>query len=333
MGQKRHATSCFVIPTRHRPDYLLRTVQNVVNQTILPREICIVDSSNETPASGEIEALCADAGVKIDYHHPAPRGVAIQRNIGIERSAGDPVFLIDDDIWSPPDTHQQVLREYERSGPELGGVCPSTPSGDRFRWPAHLYHRFFDVVFGIGGWWPDAPSKVTRAFFVGGPTESTEVRLVACFKGHYMSFRRAVFEHERFDEAMPGYAWKGDFDFTYRASRRHRLVLIPNATCVHLRSDASRLSAHDLNRMKVADQIYLHRKLMPQTVPNKIALWWALIGLVLYHLPVSIAKRDPGYATGLITGLWEQVRGKGLIDPGKIGETDPTASSDSHSAM
>jgi hypothetical protein len=44
-------------------------------------------------------------------------------------------------------------------------------------------------------------------------------------------------------------------------------------------------------------------------------LWWALIGLFLYHVPVSIIKRDPGYALGIATGLGEQLFGKGLIDP------------------
>ena len=61
-------------------------------------EICVVDSSDETPARGEIEELCRDAGIELGYVHPAPRGLTIQRNIGIDRTHGDPVFLIDDDV-------------------------------------------------------------------------------------------------------------------------------------------------------------------------------------------------------------------------------------------
>ena len=51
------ATSAFVIATRDRPTDLVKTVASLSKQTVLPAEVCIVDSSDDTPARAEIEAL------------------------------------------------------------------------------------------------------------------------------------------------------------------------------------------------------------------------------------------------------------------------------------
>src|ERR687893_1092438 len=116
------AASAFIIATRNRPDELLVTIESLVQQTVLPAELCIVDSSDETPVRAEIERLCEEVGLSLDYMHPAPRGLTVQRNVGIKRPTGDPVFLIDDDVWLAPDVHEVVLKEYAKWGPELGGV-------------------------------------------------------------------------------------------------------------------------------------------------------------------------------------------------------------------
>ena len=76
---KRKADSCFVIATRNRPDYLRDAVRSLVEQTVLPKELCIVDASDETPTRAEIEELCAGAVLALDYVHPAPSGQRIDR--------------------------------------------------------------------------------------------------------------------------------------------------------------------------------------------------------------------------------------------------------------
>ena len=318
------ADSAFVIATRNRPDDLLHTVRSLVAQTVLPAELVIVDSSDDTPTRADIEELCSAAGIKLDFHHPAPRGLTVQRNVGIDRSSGDPVFFVDDDVWLDPDCHEQVLKEYERWGttgrlgerPEqaagrLGGVRATPKRPARPSLPTRIYRR----LFGIGGWWPEASGKVRPGFYAEGVSDSAGVRKLEYFNGWFMSYRREVFEHERFDEALSGYAYKEDIDFSYRVSRRYVLVQTPKARCDHLKSGASRLSSHQLQRMNLANQFYLHRKLMPQTAFHKAALWWAWIGLFILNAGKAVQTRDPGLVTGMVAGAWEQVRGRGLVDP------------------
>lgn len=311
MPEAPRAGSTFIIATRNRPAELLVTIESLVAQTVLPAELCIVDSSDETPVRARIEELCEGVGLPLDYHHPAPRGLTIQRNLGIDRTTGDPVFFIDDDVYLAPDCHEQVLEEYERWGPELGGVRATPMRPARPPKVSILWRK----LFGIGGWWPEASGKMKPGFWVEGVSEAAGVRKIEYMTGWFMSFKREVLEHERFDEALSGYGHKEDVDMTYRASRRYVLLQTPHARCDHFQTVTSRLPSHQLMRMNLGNQFYLHRKNMPQDIKHKTALWWGLLGLFVLNIGRAIFKRDPGLVTGMVVGAREQAAGKGLVDP------------------
>jgi len=311
-AERKRAGSSFVIATRNRPDFLRDAVESLVAQTVLPEELCIVDSSDEASARKEIEELCASAGIRLDYVHPAARGLTVQRNAGIDRTSGDPVFLIDDDVWLDPDVHEEILAEYERWGPELGGVRgspvhPPNPAKRTILWRK---------LFGMGGWWPEASGRMRGGFFVEGVSASKDVRRLEYMNGWFMSYRREVFDKVRFDEQLSGYAWKEDIDFSYRVVKEgYVLVQTPHARIDHRKSDVERFTPFDHQRMNLANQFYLHRKNMPQTIGNRAALWWALAGMFVLNAGKAVHTRDRGYITGLAAGAWEQARGRGLIDP------------------
>ena len=306
------AGSSFIIATRNRPLELKLTVASLVRQTVLPSELCIIDSSSETPARPEVESLCASVGLGLDYVHPAPTGLTVQRNFGIPRTSGDPVFFIDDDVWLAPDCHEQVLAEYARWGSELGGVRATPIRGARPGRLSIAWRR----LFGMGGWWPEASGRMRSGFFVEGVSDSAGVRKLDYFNGWFMSYRREVLDKELFDEALSGYGYQEDIDFSYRV-RRHGYVLVqtPHAKADHFKTTTGRMSPYDLQRMNLANQFYLHRKLMPQSFKHRAALWWALLGLFTLNVGKSAQQRNPGHITGLLVGAWEQARGRGLIDP------------------
>jgi GT2 family glycosyltransferase len=165
-------------------------------------------------------------------------------------------------------------------------------------------------------WRAEASGRVRPGFFTDAVTSSAGVRRVETFNGWFMSYRREVFEHERFDEQLAGYAFKEDADFSYRVTKRgYVLVQTPAARIEHLKTPSQRLTPFELQRMNLANQLYLHRKNMPQTLKYKAALWWALTGTFLLMAGKAVQTRDAGYVTGMIVGAWEQAHGRGLIDP------------------
>jgi GT2 family glycosyltransferase len=303
--------SVFIIATRNRPEELSKTVQSLVAQTVLPAELCIVDSSETTPVRDQIEQFCRHAELPLNYINPAPRGLTVQRNLGVDRTSGDPVFFIDDDVYLAPDCHAECLQEFTRWDSQLGGVRASAITASR----PPRFAVWWRKAFGIGGWWPEASGRLKPGFWIEGVSESASVRKVDCFVGYFMAFRREVFDHERFDENLAGYGHKEDIDFTYRVSRRYALVQTPKAKCQHHKTQTSRLPAFQLQRMNLGNQFYLHRKNMPQDARHRLALWWGLVGLSFLHAGRAIRYRDHGLASGWVVGAWEQARGKGLVEP------------------
>ena len=304
---RRFAQSCFIIATRNRPDKLVEAARSLVSQTVLPRELCVVDASEVAGARAEIESLCRAAGLDLDYVHPAPPGLTVQRNLGIDRTTGDPVFFIDDDVWMAPDAHEEVLAEYDRWGQELGGVRGvwlTPPSARRL---SVAWRRFF----GMETWRPEASGRMRPGFFTDVATTSDDVRRVESFVGWFMSFRREVFEHERFDENLADYGFKEDADFSYRVAKRgYVLVQTPRAKIQHAKAPDQRLSPYELQRMNMANHLYLHRKNMPQTFKFRAALWWGMTGTFILNVGKSVETRDRGYAMGMIAGAWDQLNGK-----------------------
>jgi GT2 family glycosyltransferase len=313
MNDERQTSSdsAFIIATRNRPEELVTSVESIVKQSVLPRELCIVDSSDETSARGRIEELCGAAGVQLRYIHPAPRALTTQRNLGIDETSGDPVFLLDDDIYMEPDCHEEILEEYARWGEELGGVRCVPVHPPTSSWPARVWRK----IFGIGGWWAENTGRVRKGFWVEGISTSAGVRKTEAFIGYFMSYRRKVFDLERFDDALSGYAHKEDIDFSYRVSRRFTLVQTPKARCDHLKTPTARMSHFQLMRMNLGNQFYLHKKNMPQDFAHRAALWWGLVGLFVLNIGRAIKHRDHGLITGFVYAAAEQARGKGLIDP------------------
>lgn len=311
----QRASSAFIIACRNRPDELLVAVESLVRQTVLPAELCIVDSSDDTPTRSKIEELCEGVGLPLDYHHPAPRGLTVQRNIGIDRTKGDPVFMVDDDVCLEPDCHERVLEEYERwegaHDVRVGGIRATAKRPARPPLISVLWRKFF----GIGGYWPEASGRMRRGFWVEGVSVAKGVRKIEYMTGWFMSFKREVFELERFDENLAGYAHKEDVDMTYRVHKRGYVMLqTPAAICEHFRTDTSRLSSHQLTHMNLRNQFYLHRKNMPQDLRHRAALWWGLFGLFLFNLGSAIVKNDWGLVTGMIAGAREQARSGGTLD-------------------
>ena len=93
------------------------------------------------------------------------------------------------------------------------------------------------------------------------------------------------------------------------------LLQTPAARCEHFQTVTSRMSSHQLMRMNLGNQFYLHRKNMPQDARHVAALWWGLLGLFVLNVGRALFKNDPGLVTGMIVGAVEQAGGRGSDRP------------------
>jgi GT2 family glycosyltransferase len=92
-------TVSVVIPTRARPQYLEVALSSIAPQAAAAgAQVLVVDDAGDTPAA---RALAQRFGAR--YHaHDRPRGLNVARNSGVERSQGELVAFVDDDIRAAP---------------------------------------------------------------------------------------------------------------------------------------------------------------------------------------------------------------------------------------
>ena len=94
-----------IIPTYNRKKTLARAIQSVINQSLSPFEILIIDDGSNDGT----EEWVKENFQNIKYIYQNNHGVSSARNIGIENAYGDWVaFLDSDDEWLPNKLYEQV---------------------------------------------------------------------------------------------------------------------------------------------------------------------------------------------------------------------------------
>jgi len=96
-----------VIPTRGRPAYLEVALQSIMPQAgECDAEVIVVDDAGESP---RVRALTERAGARYEPHR-GPIGLNAARNTGVQRSTGELVVFVDDDIRACPGWLAALLR-------------------------------------------------------------------------------------------------------------------------------------------------------------------------------------------------------------------------------
>ena len=94
-----------IIPTYNRKKTLARAIQSVINQSLSPYEILVIDDGSNDGTQEWVKENFQN----IKYIHQNNHGVSSARNIGIENAYGDWVaFLDSDDEWLPNKLFEQV---------------------------------------------------------------------------------------------------------------------------------------------------------------------------------------------------------------------------------
>ena len=104
-----------IIPTYNRKEFLLKAVDDVLNQTYKEIEIIVVDDSKED-CQAKLNALMKKDTKKalIYIHNNKPMNASTSRNIGLETSSGNYIaFLDDDDNWHPEKIEKQLELMHE----------------------------------------------------------------------------------------------------------------------------------------------------------------------------------------------------------------------------
>lgn len=295
--------SSFIIITRDRLEDLMRCLQSVAQQTVLPAEVVIVDAGSDPRVHPAARDLLVALGIRVVYLRSEP-GTSRQRNVGIQHASGDLLFFLDDDVVPERDYHAALLDAYRRlDGRPVGGVQGTITNVRQLKLWTELFCRLFLLRYPIRrGKARMLPSGHCTWYQVPPDLVEVETMSSGC-----CSYRREALREFQFDEALGGYGLKEDIDLSYRISRRWPLFHTQHARLRHNFSSAGRPTLREFSRKRIAHTVYVWRKNLPHSAPHALALGWSLVGHVLLAIAQSVRMRtwDPllGTAEGFLAAL------------------------------
>jgi GT2 family glycosyltransferase len=276
-----------IIPARNRPDDLKATVGTLLAQTILPQELIVIDQSPRDASERRIRELFSRENngecVTLQYiRDPRISGAATARNEGLQRSFGDIILFLDDDVVLDACFIENLLRSYKRDA-DVAGVSGIVVNYAR---PAFL-GRLWTWIFARGPFFDDRQP----VYFNADQLRSSPPIRVTRFGGGLMSFRAAAIQGARFDENLTGASEGEDVDFCMRLPAGTKLVIDPSARLVHKVSPAARAPEHWIGPV-VRGNTYLYYRNWNTGLKNRACFFWFKAGYALLSLAASGRQRS-----------------------------------------
>jgi GT2 family glycosyltransferase len=244
----KHLQSELVICTKDRPEALTRALVSILDQTVTPNRVLVVDSSVSVESEVVVKEVNSYSKVSIFYVKSIP-GLTHQRNVAVKNllATTELVHFIDDDVILRDNYLEGIVAAFKRS-PEAIGVGGAIENLPVYR--VRLLRKVLGLDSNIQG------SILRNGYNVICALPSLE-RQVDWLSGCSMSFRRNIFTYQFFDERRTGNGMGEDVDFCLRAKNHGKLVWTPDAKLIHDRSPINRLDA-----MKTRNAIFEHRLML-----------------------------------------------------------------------
>jgi len=270
--EERLMGSAFLITTLDRPEELLRCVATIMNQSILPEEIVVVDASKSS-IEDRVREIVDPSQVELVYVL-APRGRTRQLNLGIRESSRDPLFFVDDDAELDPSFHAAMLEAFRWGGPSVGGVQAVMENNN----PRPLPERAAKAIFLLSRRTKDKPGRMLPSGYHTIPVKPSKPLQSEVIWLGATGYRRSVLEEFHFDESPDGPVRREDIDFSYRVSRRYKLLITPEARFHHCKAPNARLGAREGRRSQLVNDYLVFRKNLPVAPLQNASFAWAMLG-------------------------------------------------------
>ncbi len=317
-----------IVCTYMRPKPLLLLLQSVLDQTLYPDEILIIDGSTDL----ETELILKQNYFKNLHYFLVPeeqRGLTKQRNYGIERVGKEMeiVSFLDDDIVLERDYFEQLITTYE-SYPQALGVGGYIINETESEFVGDNYTPKIDEFF-FDGWKRPESSRFILRKIVGLDSDcqpgyyptfghersvsflppSGKIYQVEMLMGGVSSFKKTVFETIRFSTYFEGYGLYEDADFTLRLSQKGKLYVNTSAKLRHYHDASGRPNQYQYGKMVVRNGWYVWRIKNPKPHLKARLKWHSitlLLALIRFSNTFTITKRSAPFteALGRIVGWW-----------------------------
>ena len=275
-----------VIPTRNRPDLLKSCLKRILDNSILPSQIIIVDSSDYNQ---RINNTYSDT--RIVYQTTEIKSAAIQRNIGMELVSEPTKYLafLDDDVQIESNYFSKLidtLNSTEAIGVSGLAINPKKKNGtSNSRIPKDAFSRFFlnnSKKSGIL-----LRSGINIPVKDKSPQPIKTQWLIGCSIWNYDKMKSVRFENDFFGQSLGE-----DVIFSLKASEFGSLFVDTSVEICHLESDMMRPNSEEFTFMWVTNRLRIVQSSKNPKL-NLLPYHWANFGKFQQILFVThYDKRD-----------------------------------------
>jgi GT2 family glycosyltransferase len=293
-----------VIPTRNRPDDLIRTVNSIIRQNLLPDELLIIDQSRDDISKNLVMNLFAEQGDSINLKYildDSIQGLVAAKEVAVSIGLGDIIMFLEDDVVLEEDYIDNMAQGFI-DHPEMMGSCgvvTEVPNVNKFYQSFfHLFHRgiFYDKRVGVHG-----NSKKWEQLLIQSNYLS----------GGLSAYRREVFEKVKFDTKNDFFMLE-DINFSTRVVREFgedRFFINTSARLQHKMSAVNRSKFKVRYERKLREYICFYKLNCDQKM-SLTNLLWLLIGLFIEACFESLKSLNFGPLKGSLAGLVKGIRQK-----------------------
>ena len=288
-----------IVCTYSRPESVIQLLDSVVQQSLYPNEILIIDASEDDKTESKLSVTNYKSLTyfKVDDKN---KGLTRQRNFGIRNAnqTSEIICFLDDDIVLEKDYFENLISTYKQriDAVAVGGAIIDEGVWNKINEEYRVnYDEFIkdNYVRKLGsrnvlrkrlGLLSNVPPgfmpEFSHGFSTGFLPPSGKIYPVEFFMGGVSSYRKFLFENVRFSPYFEGYGLYEDMDFCLRVSKLGKLYVNTAARVYHLHDESGRPDYFKYGKMVVQNGYYVWKSKYPKV---KIKSWlkWYFITILL----------------------------------------------------
>jgi glycosyltransferase involved in cell wall biosynthesis len=267
-----------IIPTYNRPIELRDTLNSILNQTFSPKEILIIDDSTNNFTENLIKNLSNNflkINIILKYiKNTRAKSLTLARNLGIDKSTGNIILFLDDDVILDNNYIFEIIKVYENYDDVLGVQGLIYTKYTFMTKLKNLFLKFFYMEHYKKNDCSILPSQNGTY-----PHILTETINCQWLSGCNHSFKKEVYFGQRYDENLVKYCFGEDKKFSYKIYLKYpgSLYITPSAKLIHKNASTSRLTSKSQIYMK---RIYASYRFYSfnHTYYEEIFFYWSQLG-------------------------------------------------------
>ncbi|HOW29749.1 MAG TPA: glycosyltransferase [archaeon] len=279
-----------IIVTYKRQKELEDCIYAILNQTILPKELIIIDNGKLEFVKNLCKKIKLDKRaqkINIIYVESDENSLTVGKNKGIQLAKGNLISIIDDDMIIEKDYYKFILEVFDKNSDALGvmGFNTIKRKNALLNKITKIYNRIFLISANTNDYcnlWPSLGNTYPL---------NIKNKIIPCmWLSGQSTFKKSILLKIKPDNNLKKYCWNEDIDLSHRIYKKYpnTLFLTGKARYFHEGTTNVRMPKKDLIYMEAVYDIYLFNIHFGGYFENTLIFIWSKFGRILKNFIIYL---------------------------------------------